>query len=103
MEQSEFGEGCREYNFGRAKSFCELLHGQIVTFFFFFLKKKGGCGGRKRFYQEVKELFSLKDFRIVFPPEIGVNEGEKGTPMLLTLLWLQAEFRNCSRQVQSAI
>lgn len=34
MEQSEFGgAGGGVYSFGKAKSFCELLHSETVDFF----------------------------------------------------------------------
>lgn len=44
MEPSEFGEWGKEYNFGSAKSFCDLLHIQIEVR----CSKAGVVGERKR-------------------------------------------------------
>lgn len=96
MEPSEFGEWGKEYNFGSAKSFCDLLHIQIEVR----CSKAGVVGERKR---SKSFVLAWKNSGLPPPPEIWMNKAEKGTPSLYTLLCLQAQFHNCSRQVKSAI
>lgn len=72
MEPSEFGEWGKEYNFGSAKSFCDLLHIQIEVR----CSKAGVVGERKR---SKSFVLAWKNSGLPPPPPRNMNEqGREG-------------------------